>query len=136
MRFNSLNNVNVGNYISAGNAAARGAQNISNAVNKNKLDFTGIINQIRKNKGALRRENIRGVGSVLESMAKNDADVYVNTLRAKRDAANKLQQYKGKMAGFIAAAGSEAMKDYVKMTRPYVAPPGPAVIPDPVNQLF
>lgn len=131
MQFRSLNNANVGNYIGAGKAATQGFLDISGAIKKNSTDFTGIINQIQSNRGKAAREQIKGVGRVLSQVAQSDADVYVTDINERLKAEKALRNYKGKMAGALAASGSQAFKDYFELTRKHIPKPPPTKIVAP-----
>lgn len=132
MQFRSLNNANVGNYIGAGKAATQGFLDISGAIKKNSTDFTGIINQIQSNRGKAAREQIKGVGRVLSQVAQSDADVYVTDINERLKAEKALRNYKGKMAGALAASGSQAFKNYFELTRKSIPKPPPTKIVAPV----
>lgn len=125
MQFRSINNANAANYINAGKGATRGFLNINKAVKDNAPDFTGMINQIRQNKGKLRRENIIGLGNLLSTVAKNDADVYVKDITEQLKTEKNLRQAKAKMAGALAAMGRESIGDYFELTRKDITPPKP-----------
>lgn len=125
MQFRSINNANAANYITAGKGATQGFLNITGAIKKNAPDFTGIINQIRKNKGKVEREKIIGLGNLLSTVAKNDADVYVTNITEKLRTEKNLRQAKAKMAGSLAAMGRESIGDYLKWTRKDIPLPKP-----------
>ena len=133
MQFRSINNANAANYITAGKGATQGFLNITGAIKKNAPDFTGIINQIRKNKGKVEREKIIGLGNLLSTVAKNDADVYVTDINERLKTERNLRQAKAKMAGGLAAIGKESIGDYLELTRKDIPKPPPTKIVAPVK---
>ena len=118
MQFNSIRNVNAGNYISAGRAGGKSASGIFDAVKKNSPNYAGLVQAIQDVKSSKAQSAMKATGDALQGKLVADELLARQKFTSDYELAALKAKEKRRFAGFLGALGSDLAKDWVDLKRP------------------